>query len=61
MASSLIDKYMRETHLPHIWCAGCGNGVIMRDVVQAVDNLGLAQKDVVIVSGSAAPPARRAI
>ena len=51
MASSLIDKYMRETHLPHIWCAGCGNGVIMRDVVQAVDNLGLAQKDVVIVSG----------
>ncbi len=51
MASHLIDKYMREVHLPHIWCAGCGNGILMRDVVQAVENLGLDKKDVVIVSG----------
>ena len=51
MASKLIDKYMREEHMPHIWCAGCGNGIIMRDVVQAVDNLGLEKKDVIIVSG----------
>lgn len=51
MASRLIDKYMREAHLPHIWCAGCGNGIIVRDVVQAIENLGLDKKDVVIVSG----------
>ncbi|MBQ6594169.1 MAG: 2-oxoacid:ferredoxin oxidoreductase subunit beta [Clostridia bacterium] len=51
MAGSLIDKYMREEHLPHIWCAGCGNGIIMRDVVQAIEDLGLDRKDVVIVSG----------
>ncbi|MBQ5956916.1 MAG: 2-oxoacid:ferredoxin oxidoreductase subunit beta [Clostridia bacterium] len=51
MPSTLIEKYIRESHLPHIWCAGCGNGTIMRDVIQAIDNLGLDKKDVVIVSG----------
>ena len=51
MASSLIDKYMREEHLPHLWCSGCGNGIIMRDVVVAIDDLGLDKKDVIIVSG----------
>ena len=24
--STLIYKYMRPEHLPHIWCPGCGNG-----------------------------------
>ena len=45
MASSLIDKYMREEHLPHLWCSGCGNGIIMRDVVVAIDDLGLDKKE----------------
>ncbi len=51
MASELIEKYMRMDDLPHIWCAGCGNGVIMRDVAQAIDNLGLNHDKIVIVSG----------
>ncbi len=49
--SSLIYKYMRPEHLPQIWCPGCGNGIIMRDVVQAIDNLGLRRSNTVIVSG----------
>ena len=51
MPSELIKKYMRSDKLPHIWCPGCGNGVIMRDVAQAIENLGLDKKKVVIVSG----------
>ena len=51
MASQLIEKYMRGAYLPHIWCAGCSNGIILRDVVQAVDNLGLERRDTIIVSG----------
>ena len=51
MASQLIDKYMRPEHLPHIWCPGCGNGIIMRDVAQAIENLGRDHDKVVIVSG----------
>ena len=51
MASALIEKYMRVEHLPHIWCAGCGNGILMRDVAQAIADLGLDHDKVVIVSG----------
>lgn len=49
--SNLIYKYMRPEHLPQIWCPGCGNGIIMRDVVQAIENLGLNRNHTVIVSG----------
>ena len=49
--SSLIYKYMRPEHLPQIWCPGCGNGIIMRDVAQAIENLGLSRNQTVIVSG----------
>ncbi|MCH5164605.1 MAG: 2-oxoacid:ferredoxin oxidoreductase subunit beta [Clostridiales bacterium] len=51
MASELILKYMREEHLPHIWCPGCGHGILMRDVAQAVKNLGIDQEKVCLVSG----------
>ena len=51
MASKLIDKYMREDHLPHIWCPGCGHGILMRNVAKAIDNLGINQEKVCLVSG----------
>ena len=51
MASALIEKYMRMGYLPHIWCAGCGNGILMRNVIQAIHNLELDCDKVVIVSG----------
>lgn len=50
-ASSLIYKYMRPEDLPHIWCPGCGNGIVLRDVAQAMENLGLDRNRTVIVSG----------
>ena len=51
MASKLIEKTMRIDRLPHIWCGGCGHGILMRDVAQAIENVGLDSKDVIIVSG----------
>ncbi len=51
MPSQLIEKHMRAENLPHIWCPGCGHGILMRNVVQAIDNLGLDHDKVVIVSG----------
>lgn len=51
MPSKLIDKYIREDHLPHIWCPGCGHGILMRDVAQAVSDLELDQEKVFLVSG----------
>ncbi len=51
MASALVDQYFRQRALPHIWCPGCGNGILMRDVAQAIDNLKLQKDKVCIVSG----------
>ncbi|MGF6377078.1 2-oxoglutarate ferredoxin oxidoreductase subunit beta [Clostridiales Family XIII bacterium PM5-7] len=51
MPSQLIKNTMRESRLPHIWCPGCGHGILMRDVCQAIDNLNLPKEKVTIVSG----------
>ena len=57
MPSDLIHQYMRIDHLPHIWCPGCGNGVSMRDVAVALDELindpdtDFDRDNIVIVSG----------
>ena len=57
MPSDLVHLYMRIDHLPQIWCPGCGNGTIMRDVAVAIDELihdeenPINREDIVIVSG----------
>ena len=57
MPSDLVHLYMRIDHLPQIWCPGCGNGVIMRDVAVALDELindpgnDITRDNIVIVSG----------
>ena len=57
MPSDLVHEYMRIDHLPQIWCPGCGNGVIMRDVAVAIQELiddsdyDFDRDDFVIVSG----------
>ena len=51
MPSKLIENCLRLDRLPHIWCPGCGHGILMRDVCQAIDDLGLDRDKVCIVSG----------
>lgn len=51
MPSQLVDKYFRVENLPHIWCPGCGNGIVTRAIVKAIDNLNLNKDEVCIVSG----------
>jgi 2-oxoglutarate ferredoxin oxidoreductase subunit beta len=51
LVSELIGKYFRTNHLPHIWCPGCGNGIVLRAIVKAIDNLGLDKNKVCVVSG----------
>lgn len=51
MPSQLVENYYRTENLPHIWCPGCGNGIVTRAIVKAIDNLGLNKDDVCIVSG----------
>ncbi|MCD5413832.1 MAG: 2-oxoacid:ferredoxin oxidoreductase subunit beta [Clostridiales bacterium] len=51
MPSQLVRDNLRTNKLPHIWCAGCSNGIAMRAISQAIENLGFDKKKVCIVSG----------
>ncbi len=51
MAVSRLAKYLRQDRLPHVWCPGCGNGIVMKAFVDAVDREGLDPDRVAIVSG----------
>ncbi len=45
------SKYLRQGMIPHIWCPGCGNGVVLNAFVHAVDELQLDLDKLVVVSG----------
>lgn len=45
------DKYLRKNTLPHIWCPGCGDGIILKSLIRAIDKCGYDKNDVVITSG----------
>ena len=46
-----LSKYLRKAMMPHIWCSGCGNGIILNCFVHAVDELQIDLKKLVVVSG----------
>ncbi|MGC8896417.1 MAG: thiamine pyrophosphate-dependent enzyme [Candidatus Bathyarchaeia archaeon] len=46
-----LAKYLREAMMPHIWCSGCGNGIILNCFVQAIDELQMDLNKLVVVSG----------
>jgi len=37
--------------MPHIWCAGCGNGIVMNNLIRAIEELGWNKNDIVMVTG----------
>lgn len=45
------DKYLRVDKMPTLWCWGCGDGVILKAVIRAIEKLGWDMNDVCIVSG----------
>lgn len=51
MEAHVFDKYLRTNKMPHIWCPGCGNGIVTGAIIRAIDKLGLNQDNVVIVAG----------
>ena len=45
-------KYLRsKKRFPHVWCPGCGIGIVMGSIVRAVDALQWEKDDIVMVSG----------
>lgn len=45
------EEYLRMDKFPHVWCAGCGNGIIVKSMIRAIHKLGTDKNKVVIVSG----------
>lgn len=50
--SKVIYKYLRQAKkFPHLWCPGCGNGIVMGALIRAIDKLGLEKDEIVLASG----------
>ncbi len=45
------DKYLRTNKMPTLWCWGCGDGVILKSFIRAIDKLGWNMDDICVVSG----------
>jgi len=45
------DEYLRTEKMPTLWCWGCGDGVILKSIIRAIEKLGWNMDDVCVVSG----------
>ncbi len=46
-----VKYYLRERFFPHMWCPGCGHGIVLNALIRAVDGLQIKKRDMVMVSG----------
>jgi 2-oxoglutarate ferredoxin oxidoreductase subunit beta len=50
--TKLIHKYLRhDKKFPHVWCPGCGIGIMLGALIRAIDRIGYEKDEVVLVSG----------
>jgi len=50
--TKLIHKYLRhDKKFPHVWCPGCGIGIMLGALIRAIDHSGFAKDEIVLVSG----------
>lgn len=48
----IVHSYLRPSKkFPHVWCGGCGNGIVLAAIARAIDSLGLKRDNVILVSG----------
>ena len=46
-----VKDYLRERFMPHLWCAGCGHGIVMNNLLHAIEDIGIEKNDIVMVTG----------
>ncbi len=44
-------NYLRMDHIPHMWCPGCGIGIIVKAILRAFDALEWSADDIAFISG----------
>ncbi len=48
----VIYEYLRhDKKFPHVWCAGCSNGIVLGSIIRAIVELQLNKDEIVMVSG----------
>jgi 2-oxoglutarate/2-oxoacid ferredoxin oxidoreductase subunit beta len=45
------EKYLRIDKMPTLWCWGCGDGVILKSTIRAIEKMGWDMDKVCVVSG----------
>ncbi|MBI5235231.1 MAG: 2-oxoacid:ferredoxin oxidoreductase subunit beta [Deltaproteobacteria bacterium] len=45
------NKYLRPNKLPHIWCPGCGHGIVLKAMLRAIDKTGFSKDEICMISG----------
>lgn len=51
-STQLIYKYLRhDKKFPHVWCPGCGIGILLGALIRAIDRVGFEKDEVVLISG----------
>jgi 2-oxoglutarate ferredoxin oxidoreductase subunit beta len=46
-----IEQFLHTERLPHMWCAGCGIGIVTGALLRAMVQLGLRREETVVVGG----------
>ncbi len=46
-----VRDYLRQRFFPQIWCPGCGHGIVMGNMIRAIEQIGMNKNDIVVVSG----------
>ena len=50
--TKVIHKYLRhDKKFPHVWCPGCGIGILLGALIRAIDRTGFEKDDIVLISG----------
>jgi 2-oxoglutarate ferredoxin oxidoreductase subunit beta len=51
-AEIIRQEYLRhDKKFPHVWCPGCGNGIVLGSLLRAIHSLALPKDDIVVASG----------
>ncbi len=51
-AQAIRHQYLRHNKkFPHVWCPGCGNGIVMAALLRAIYRMELPKDDIVLASG----------
>ncbi|MGD2272330.1 MAG: 2-oxoacid:ferredoxin oxidoreductase subunit beta [Desulfobacterales bacterium] len=46
-----VTDYIRDRFFPHMWCPGCGHGIVLNGLIRAIEKLGMSKNEIVMVTG----------